>query len=73
MRQDSIERNKKNNETTSSDRREVLDKIEQKLKLLPDLPGCYLMRNANDTIIYVGKAKNLKNRVRSYFLSLIHI
>lgn len=67
MRQDSIERNKKNNETTSSDRREVLDKIEQKLKLLPDLPGCYLMRNANDTIIYVGKAKNLKNRVRSYF------
>lgn len=41
--------------------------IEKKLKLLPDLPGCYLMKNANDLIIYVGKAKNLKNRVRSYF------
>lgn len=41
--------------------------IEEKLKLLPDLPGCYLMRNAADEIIYIGKAKNLKNRVRSYF------
>ncbi|XJS11768.1 excinuclease ABC subunit UvrC [Aerococcaceae bacterium WGS1372] len=46
---------------------EVLDKIEKKLKLLPDLPGCYLMKNVDDKIIYVGKAKNLKNRVRSYF------
>ncbi|MEJ6400749.1 excinuclease ABC subunit UvrC [Nicoliella lavandulae] len=43
--------------------------IENKLKLLPDLPGCYLMKNANGHIIYVGKAKNLKNRVRSYFKS----
>lgn len=42
-------------------------KIEQKLNLLPDLPGCYIMKNAQDEIIYVGKAKNLKNRVRSYF------
>ena len=41
--------------------------IESKLKNLPDLPGCYIMRNANDDIIYIGKAKNLKNRVRSYF------
>lgn len=41
--------------------------IEQKLTLLPDLPGCYLMKDQNGTIIYVGKAKNLKNRVRSYF------
>lgn len=41
--------------------------IEQKLKLLPDLPGCYLMKDANGDILYVGKAKNLKNRVRSYF------
>ena len=41
--------------------------IESKLKNLPDLPGCYIMRNVNDDIIYIGKAKNLKNRVRSYF------
>lgn len=41
--------------------------IQQKLLLLPDLPGCYLMKNENNEIIYVGKAKNLKNRVRSYF------
>ena len=43
--------------------------IENKLKLLPDLPGCYLMKDLNSRIIYVGKAKNLKNRVRSYFKS----
>ncbi|MHA8138495.1 GIY-YIG nuclease family protein [Lactobacillaceae bacterium Scapto_B20] len=43
--------------------------IENKLKLLPALPGCYLMKNAHGHIIYVGKAKNLKNRVRSYFKS----
>lgn len=41
--------------------------IENKLKLLPDLPGCYIMKNEEDKIIYIGKAKNLKNRVRSYF------
>jgi len=41
--------------------------IEEKLKLLPDLPGCYQMKDKNGVIIYVGKAKNLKNRVRSYF------
>lgn len=41
--------------------------IEAKLKLLPELPGCYLMKNEEDQIIYVGKAKNLRNRVRSYF------
>lgn len=43
--------------------------IENKLKLLPDQPGCYLMKDVNEKIIYVGKAKNLKNRVRSYFKS----
>ena len=43
--------------------------LEHKLALLPDKPGCYLMKNINDQIIYVGKAKNLKNRVRSYFKS----
>ncbi|MDZ5584167.1 excinuclease ABC subunit UvrC [Enterococcus cecorum] len=41
--------------------------IKQKLALLPDQPGCYLMKDAQDQIIYVGKAKILKNRVRSYF------
>lgn len=41
--------------------------IRNKLALLPDKPGCYLMKNAEGTIIYVGKAKVLKNRVRSYF------
>ncbi|WP_134699961.1 excinuclease ABC subunit UvrC [Ammoniphilus sp. YIM 78166] len=41
--------------------------IKEKLAVLPDKPGCYLMKNADDQIIYVGKAKILKNRVRSYF------
>lgn len=43
--------------------------LEHKLTLLPPLPGCYLMKNINSQIIYVGKAKNLRNRVRSYFKS----
>lgn len=43
--------------------------IENKLKLLPTNPGCYIMKNKNNDIIYIGKAKNLKNRVRSYFKS----
>ena len=43
--------------------------IENKLKLLPENPGCYLMKDINGTVIYVGKSKNLKNRVRSYFKS----
>lgn len=42
-------------------------KIQDKLALLPDQPGCYLMKDDQGTIIYVGKAKVLKNRVRSYF------
>lgn len=42
-------------------------KIKDKLDLLPKQPGCYLMKDSNNTIIYVGKAKNLYNRVRSYF------
>ncbi|MCY8858708.1 excinuclease ABC subunit UvrC [Bacillus atrophaeus] len=41
--------------------------IKEKLALLPDQPGCYLMKDRQQTIIYVGKAKVLKNRVRSYF------
>lgn len=43
------------------------DLIKQKLSILPDQPGCYLMKDRQGTIIYVGKAKVLKNRVRSYF------
>lgn len=43
------------------------DLIKEKLSLLPDSPGSYQMRDKNGEIIYVGKAKNLKNRVRSYF------
>ncbi len=41
--------------------------IKDKLKELPKNPGCYLMKNINGDIIYVGKAKNLSNRVKSYF------
>lgn len=41
--------------------------IKHKLELLPDSPGCYLHKDKYGRIIYVGKAKNLKNRVRSYF------
>ncbi len=44
-----------------------MDIIKQKLALLPKNPGCYLMKDITGTIIYVGKAKNLKNRVTSYF------
>lgn len=40
---------------------------EEKIPLLPELPGCYLMKDKDGTIIYVGKAKNLKNRVSQYF------
>ena len=35
---------------------------------MPDNPGVYLMKNSEGTVIYVGKAKNLKRRVTSYFL-----
>ena len=44
-----------------------MNTIKEKLALLPDKPGCYLMKNTEGTVIYVGKAKVLKNRVRSYF------
>ena len=43
--------------------------ILQKLLLVPTNPGCYLMKNKDGVIIYVGKAKNLKNRLNSYFHS----
>ncbi len=43
------------------------NKIESKLAVVPKKPGCYLMYSANKEILYVGKAKNLANRVKSYF------
>jgi excinuclease ABC subunit C len=49
------------------DREKEREAIRRKLALLPDKPGCYLMKNEEGVIIYVGKAKVLKNRVRSYF------
>ncbi len=48
------------------------EKLEEKIAMLPDSPGCYLMKDAGGTIIYVGKAVNLKNRVRSYFRDTAH-
>ena len=42
--------------------------IKEKINLLPTQPGCYLMKDSKGEVIYVGKAKNLKNRVRSYFV-----
>ena len=44
-----------------------LQYIKDKLSLLPMQPGCYLMKDKDGTVIYVGKAKKLKNRVSSYF------
>lgn len=44
-----------------------MDLIKEKLVVLPDQPGCYIMKNRHGTIIYIGKANVLKNRVRSYF------
>ena len=48
------------------------ENLELKIAKLPDSPGCYLMKDAEGTIIYVGKAVNLKNRVRSYFRDTAH-
>ena len=45
------------------------DLIEQKIPLLPDSPGIYLWKDANGKVIYVGKAKSLKNRIKSYLSS----
>lgn len=44
-----------------------LNTLKEKLQILPNSPGCYLMLDKDNTIIYIGKAKNLKNRIKSYF------
>ena len=48
------------------------EKLEEKITMLPDSPGCYLMKDRDAEVIYVGKAVNLKNRVRSYFRDTAH-
>ncbi len=48
------------------------EKLTEKITMLPDSPGCYQMKNRDGTVIYVGKAVNLKNRVRSYFQDTPH-
>ena len=48
-------------------RGDIMDYIRQKLSLVPNKPGCYQMKNKDGIIIYVGKAKKLKNRLSSYF------
>ena len=45
----------------------ISELLKNKLALLPDQPGCYIMKDKKGKILYVGKAKVLKNRVRSYF------
>ncbi len=50
---------------------EIKKHIKEKLSLVPTLPGCYQMKNKDGIIIYVGKAKNLKNRLKSYFTGTV--
>jgi hypothetical protein len=45
------------------------ERLERRLKEIPAQPGCYLMRDQDDRILYVGKSKSLRSRVRSYFRS----
>ena len=45
------------------------ERLERRLKEIPAEPGCYLMRDGDDRILYVGKSKALRSRVRSYFRS----
>ena len=65
---DSVKDNPKIEAKDASDKRAIITvKMEEKARLLPTKPGCYLMKNRLDQIIYVGKAKNLRARVQSYF------
>ncbi|MBD3273407.1 hypothetical protein GF385_03610, partial [Candidatus Dependentiae bacterium] len=49
------------------------EKLQNQSKKLPALPGVYLFKNSADQILYIGKAKNLKNRIKSYFQNNKHI
>lgn len=60
--------NNSNSNNNSSNNNNI--NIDVKLKTLPEKPGVYIMKDENESIIYVGKAVNLKNRVRQYFQSL---
>lgn len=53
--------------------REILERIKEKVHALPGLPGVYKMLDIYGNIIYIGKAKNLKNRVSSYFLNTVKL
>ena len=44
-----------------------LESLREQIERFPHAPGVYLMKDASDTIVYVGKAKNLRNRVKQYF------
>lgn len=55
-------------QSSTSNKMELSEKLKRQIALLPTKPGVYLMKDADDKIIYVGKAKNLKNRVSQYFL-----
>ncbi len=50
----------------------MIEKLRQKANSLPQSPGVYIMKNASDSVIYVGKSKKLKNRVTSYFTGNQH-
>ena len=50
-----------------------LDYLREKTQKLSTSPGCYIMKNKSGTIIYIGKAKHLKNRVSSYFRDVDHL
>ncbi|MEZ4253278.1 MAG: GIY-YIG nuclease family protein [Polyangiales bacterium] len=45
----------------------LAERVQEKLETLPTQPGVYVFRGANDVVIYVGKARSLRSRVRSYF------
>ncbi|HBE55955.1 MAG TPA: excinuclease ABC subunit C, partial [Cyanobacteria bacterium UBA11366] len=49
------------------------DCLESRLKEIPSQSGVYLMRDANDLILYIGKSKKLRSRVRSYFRDSQHL
>ena len=44
-------------------KKKVINMFKEELSLVPHLPGCYLMKNKDNIVIYVGKSKNLKNRL----------